>query len=113
MATLTKQEFLDKYNDATDGLYKAGQSFGIGSDDHRAQIQDMYDSMVWPEDVFLVDWPIASGAPTGTIPKGKRYYLTGADGTILGEEVAEGTVMEARIANPTVRADWYFNFGGS
>ena len=61
----------------------------------------------------LTDWPISSGAPTGTIFKGKRYYLTGSSGVILGEDVAEGTTMEARIANPTVRADWYFNFGGT
>lgn len=61
----------------------------------------------------LVNWPIASGAPSGAIPQGKRYYLTGAEGTILGETVSEGTVMEARIANPAVRADWYFNFGGT
>lgn len=61
----------------------------------------------------LVNWPIASGAPTGTIPKGSRYYLTGSPGTILAEDVAQGTTMEARTNNPTVRADWYINFGGT
>lgn len=61
----------------------------------------------------LVDHPIASGAPAGAIAQGARYYLTGSPGVILGEDVAEGTTMEARIANPTLRAHWYFNFGGT
>ena len=115
MATLTKAEFLLKYNTGTDppALYRAGQTAGIGSDDHRALVQDVIDSVIWPEDFSLTDWPISSGAPTGTIPKGKRYYLTGSEGEILGETVAEGTVMEARTPNPAVRADWYFNQGGS
>lgn len=61
----------------------------------------------------LTDWPISSGAPTGTIAQGKRYRLSGSPGVILGEAVDDGTTMEARVANPVVRADWYFNFGGT
>lgn len=60
----------------------------------------------------LIDWPIASGAPTG-ISKGTRYYLTGSPGTILGEDVVQGTTMEARIDSPIVRSDWYINMGGT
>lgn len=61
----------------------------------------------------LTNWPIANGMPTGTIPIGTRYYLTGPAGIILLEAVAEGTTMEARVANPVARGDWYFNFGGT
>lgn len=60
----------------------------------------------------LTNHPIASGVPAGA-SAGERFYLTGTAGTILGEAVAEGTVMEARIANAVNRADWYFNQGGS
>lgn len=60
----------------------------------------------------LIDWPISSGAPTG-ISKGTRYYLTGSPGTILGEDVVQGTTMEARIDSPIVRSDWYINMGGT
>lgn len=60
----------------------------------------------------LIDWSIASGAPTG-ISKGTRYYLTGSPGTILGEDVVQGTTMEARIDSPIVRSDWYINMGGT
>jgi len=61
----------------------------------------------------LINWPIASGVPDGSV-KGTRYYLTGSAGVILGEAVAEGTTMESRIAGAgNNRADWYFNMGGS
>lgn len=59
----------------------------------------------------LIDHPISSGAPVGAAA-GARYYLTGASGTILGESVAEGSTMEARINNPTLRAHWYINMAG-
>jgi hypothetical protein len=51
MAVLTAAAFETKYNDASTGLYRAGQVAGsIGSDDHRAQITDLKDSVVFNTD---------------------------------------------------------------
>lgn len=50
MTILTKTAFVAKYNDASNGLYKAGQVEGIGSNDHRSLVQDLMDSVRWPED---------------------------------------------------------------
>jgi hypothetical protein len=47
MSQLTKAAYETKYNDSSTGLYKAGQTQGIGSDDHRTQVTDHKDSLLW------------------------------------------------------------------
>jgi hypothetical protein len=45
MATLTGAQFETKYNDSSTGLFKTGQSGGIGSDDMRTLVTDLKDSV--------------------------------------------------------------------
>jgi hypothetical protein len=47
MSQLSKAAYETKYNDSSTGLYKAGQTQGIGSDDHRTQVTDHKDSLLW------------------------------------------------------------------
>lgn len=58
MTRLSKVAFLVKYNDASTGLYKAGQTEGIDSSDHRSLTQDLEDSVLWLEDVGDGPWKV-------------------------------------------------------
>lgn len=51
---MNKAAFLAKYNDVSSGLFKTGQSRGIGSDDMRSMIQDLYDSVAFSDDAALL-----------------------------------------------------------
>jgi len=68
---MNKAALLAKYNDATSGLFKTGQSRGIGSDDMRELVQDIHDSILFGDDAALLRDQgsfDASGTPTtGTI----------------------------------------------
>lgn len=44
MSALNRTDLKDKFNNASTGLFKTGQSRGIGSDDQRTQVEDMADS---------------------------------------------------------------------
>lgn len=45
MSTFNRTDLKDKYNNPSTGLYKTGQNRGIGSDDQRAMIDDVVDSL--------------------------------------------------------------------
>lgn len=45
MTQLSKSALVTKFNDASTGLFKAGQNRGIGSDDMRTFIEDLVDSL--------------------------------------------------------------------
>lgn len=45
MTQLSKSALVTKFNDATTGLFKAGQNRGIGSDDMRTFVTDLADSL--------------------------------------------------------------------
>lgn len=44
MSNLNRTDLKEKFNNSGTGLYKTGQSRGIGSDDHRTAIEDVADS---------------------------------------------------------------------
>lgn len=44
MSALNRTNLKDKFNNASTGLFKTGQSRGIGSDDQRTQVEDVADS---------------------------------------------------------------------
>lgn len=46
MAELNKANFIDRYNNSGTGLFRAGQSRGIGSDDTRDLVQYLADSFL-------------------------------------------------------------------
>lgn len=60
MSQLNKASFEAANNDASTGRYKAGQVDGIGSDDHRAMIVDLKDSVLFIEDHLLDEDDMAS-----------------------------------------------------
>lgn len=51
MSRLTRASYENKYNNVSTGLYRAGQSAGIGSDDHRALVTDTQESALWYDDL--------------------------------------------------------------
>lgn len=51
MAQRSKESFLARFNDAITGLYRSGQSQGIGSNDHRDLVQDIVDSIAFLGDL--------------------------------------------------------------
>jgi hypothetical protein len=67
MAQLSKNAFLAKYNDGSVGLYKTGQVAGIGSDDHRSLVQDIFDSL-----------PFLSDATEFSVPFNRISVISGA-----------------------------------
>lgn len=67
MAQLSKNAFLAKYNDAISGLFKAGQTAGIGSDDHRSLVQDIFDSL-----------PFLTDANDFSVPFTRLFISSGA-----------------------------------
>lgn len=80
MSFLSKASWLAKYNDATEGLYKAGQIGGIGSDDHRSLVQDLEDSVLWLED-FADNFYVSALAPTDS----NEYLLNYGSGIEISD----------------------------
>lgn len=64
MSKLNKASFEAAHNDASTGRYKAGQVDGIGSDDHRAMIVDIKDSVLFIKDHLLDEDNMASNSAT-------------------------------------------------
>lgn len=64
MATLNKASYEAKYNDAGTGIFKAGQSRGIGSEDARSLVEDEADSLLFREDDFIDEDSFASDSAT-------------------------------------------------
>jgi hypothetical protein len=50
MAELSKADFESRYNNATSGLFKTGQTRGIASEDLRDLIEYLVDSVLFTED---------------------------------------------------------------
>lgn len=61
MSNLNRADLNDKYNNASTGRFKTGQSKGIGSDDHREMMDDIRDSLF-----NLIDHKFSGAA--GTLP---------------------------------------------
>lgn len=75
MSVLDKQAFKEKYTNASTGIFKTGQSRGIGSDDLRTFTEDTADSFS-----DAVEWKkFCIAATTTTLPA----YTASAGGTIL------------------------------
>lgn len=100
---MNKAAFLAKYNDATSGLFKTGQSRGIGSDDMREMIQDLFDSVA-----FNDDQPLFRGrgdfAANGTPTTGSILYPSsggsGSGGAIRKYDVWRITTADASFYAP-------------
>lgn len=92
MTRLSKAAFVTKYNDASAGLYKAGQTDGIGSDDHRTQIEDSRDSFLWPENLFLITAYLDSPLPAYTYNPADGSIVANANGALPDiDDVTVGT----------------------
>jgi hypothetical protein len=65
MATLNKASFEAKYNDAGTGIFRAGQTRGIGSEDGRALVEDEADSVPFTADDSYT-WASPQVTATGT-----------------------------------------------
>ena len=63
MSLLDKTTLVEKFNNASTGLFKNGQSRGIGSDDMRVMIADLADSLAFVFQSYVVT---ASGTDTYT-----------------------------------------------
>lgn len=74
MTQLSKNALIAKFNDSLNGLYKAGQTLGIGSSSHRTLVQDLMDSLVGFDDV-----------QSGSIPIIQLFYPTVGMGTTTAE----------------------------
>jgi hypothetical protein len=67
MATLNKASYEAKYNDAGTGIFKTGQSRGIGSDDTRALVEDTSDSVPFTaDDSYTWSSPQVTASGTNT-----------------------------------------------
>lgn len=62
MTLLSRSAIVTKFNDATTGLFKAGQNRGIGSDDFRTNVEDITDSVVMKSTDFAPISVDTSGA---------------------------------------------------
>lgn len=88
MAELSPSAFETKYNNASTGLYKAGQTDGIGSDDHRSLVTDIKDSFeskasaggIWKPRTVVVKTTAALSANTYN---GTALTLTSDDPEVL------------------------------
>ena len=64
MASLNKVDFESKYNHASTGLFKTNTSNAIGSDDLRAEVTDLKDSVLWRDGDFIDEDSMASDSAT-------------------------------------------------
>ncbi len=65
---MNKASFLAKYNDVVSGLFKTGQSRGIGSDDVREQVADIVASVPFtPDDTYSWASPFIDITGTTTL----------------------------------------------
>lgn len=62
MTQLSRSAIVTKYNDASTGLFKAGQNRGIGSDKLRTEVEDLADSVVMKSTDFAPISVDTSGA---------------------------------------------------
>jgi len=81
MTKLTKAAFETAHNDAATGRYKAGQTDGIGSDDHRAMITDMKDSFLSYEDDADKGTGLPLVLPAQVVTPGLPTFLNGGTGS--------------------------------
>lgn len=82
MSQLNKASFEAANNDASTGRYKTGQVDGIGSDDHRAMIVDLKDSVLFIEDHLLDEDDMASDSAT-QVPS-QQSVKAYVDGLVVG-----------------------------
>ncbi|HMJ67581.1 MAG TPA: hypothetical protein VK508_01735 [Cyclobacteriaceae bacterium] len=86
MSKLSRASFEVKFNDAAAGLYKAGQVDAIGSDDHRALVADILDSVLWPEDLRQIAAMTAATLPAYTFD-GVDTLTADVDGSLIIDDV--------------------------
>lgn len=126
MSQLSKADFESKYNNASTGLYRAGQSRGIGSDDHRALVTDIKDSAVFITDLIasgklIIDcgtcdlsggnMPTTGGTGTsGAIARGNQFDVA-TGGTVSGEAIPTGATIRALVDTPgNTLSNWRIYF---
>ena len=85
MSQLTKSNFETKYNDGTSGLYKTGQTEGIGSDDHRALVTDIKDSFLNKSDEWVDVSEVDTTGATITLDMDTRRMRS-----FYGSDVVDG-----------------------
>lgn len=89
MAELDESSFESKYNNAGTGLYRTGQSRGIGSDDHRSLVTDVKDSVLFTSKLLTNTSVVTTG---GTITLGfantRDRIFYGASSFSTSKEIA-------------------------
>lgn len=95
MSQLNKAAFEAANNDASTGRYKSGQVDGIGSDDHRAMITDLADSVLFIEDHLLDEDDMSSNSAT-QVPS-QQSVKAYVDGKISGLLSTKVTIPSAEV----------------
>lgn len=109
---MTIQQFIEKFNNATTGLFRAGQNRGIGSDDMRELVEDIANSFAGRGGASEL---VVSSALTGTLSTSTGVEIfTGADnGTRTFPPIAGNTGITKTIKNKTSAFNLTLDSSGS
>lgn len=103
---MTTSELIQKYNNVTTGLFRAGQNRGIGSDDYRAFVTDLVSTFA----TGAVDWTFADNSnnfPTASV-QGQLYVALDDHGSPGDADyVQAGTWMLSKVAGANEFSEYY------